>query len=449
VTNINGNLQRICVMDARSRSFLMRTNPITTPLARTPGNPTNGTNRRHINTPGRLLLTVLAALTALTPSLLVAGEREQAARMHSRLTGVPPSETVVLQMATEIDGGDPVAAAYMAMDDPAFYNVTVKNLAAPWTNEAMTPFVPLNDYTATVIGLVHDEADFRTVLYDNVLYVGDIGGLPGYNPDDNSHYEALEATGAPLADSLRRVSQSTYTGLPSQATAGVMTSRAAARAFFIDGTNRAMFRFTLMNHLCNDLEQVADVTLPVDRIRQDVSRSPGGDSRVFLNNCAGCHTGMDPMAQAFAYYDYEYNSDSDPEGNLGELEYNSTGTTDPETGSRVQGKYLINASNFEHGYITRSDQWDNYWRMGDNRRLGWDQTLPGSGEGARSLGRELAHSDAFAQCHVRQVFEQVCLREPRDADDRSRLDNIVIRFRNSGYQLKRAYAESAAYCMGE
>jgi len=39
--------------------------------------------------------------------------------------------------------------------------------------------------------------------------------------------------------------------------------------------------------------------------RQDVSRSPGGDSRLFLNNCIACHSGMDPMTQAFAYYDYD------------------------------------------------------------------------------------------------------------------------------------------------
>ena len=432
-------------MDARRWSFLMRTflgNPLLKPI---PGNRTGLPDNTRARTSASPVPLILAILVALTPAALYAGDREQAARMHSRLTGVPPTETVLQQMVTEIDGGDPVAAAYIAMDDPAFYNVTVKNLAAPWTNEAMTPFVPLNDYTATVIGLVRDEADFRTVLYGNVLYIGDTGGLPAYDTDDNAHYEALEASGADLGDSLQRVTQSTYTSLPSQATAGVMTTRAAARAFFIDGTNRAMFRFTLMNHLCNDLEQVADVTLPVDRIRQDVSRSPGGDSRVFLNNCAGCHTGMDPMAQAFAYYDYEY--DNNPE--LGELVYNTTGMTDPDTGTRVQGKYLINATNFEHGYITRNDQWDNYWRMGDNRRLGWDGSLPGNGEGAKSLGRELAHSDAFAQCKVRQVFEQVCLRKPGDATDRSEIDSIVSSFRSSGFELKRAYAESAAYCMGE
>ena len=66
-----------------------------------------------------------------------------------------------------------------------------------------------------------------------------------------------------------------------------------------------MFRFTLMNHMCMDMEQVHDTSIAPDRIRQDVSRSPGGDSRVFLNNCIGCHAGMDPLAQAFAYYNFD------------------------------------------------------------------------------------------------------------------------------------------------
>ena len=83
-----------------------------------------------------------------------------------------------------------------------------------------------------------------------------------------------------------------------------MTTRGAASAFFINGTNRAMFRFTMMNHLCNDLPMVMDITRPPDRIRQDVTRSPGGVSTLFLTNCIGCHSGMDPMAQAFAYYNF-------------------------------------------------------------------------------------------------------------------------------------------------
>lgn len=394
------------------------------------------------------LLILLNAAYACTAS---AGPREQAKRIHDRIAGIPPSAQVLDDMAQDIAAGRELDAAFKAIANPAFYNVTLKNFAAPWTNEAMTPFVPLNDYTATVIGLVRDDADFRTLLYDDVLYVGTWPGLPSYSIENNDHYAQLDELGYDLSDETRfeRRNQSSLNGLPSSATAGVITSRASARAFFSAGTNRAMFRFTLINHMCNDLEQVADVSLPPDRIRQDVSRSPGGDSRVFLNNCVGCHTGMDPMTQAFAYYDYEYNQDSDPDGLLGRLVYNTV--NDPETQSRVQGKYLINSTTFEPGYVTTDDQWDNYWRQGANRRLGWawSDNHNGFGEGAKSLGKELAFSKAFAECQVKKVFRNVCLRPPSDIDDRNRVATMVTSFRNAGFNLKQVFAESAVYCAGE
>jgi hypothetical protein len=212
----------------------------------------------------------------------------------------------------------------------------------------------------------------------------------------------------------------------------VLTTRAAAQAFFIAGTNRAQFRFTMLNHMCKDMEQVHDVTRPPDRIRQDVSRSPGGDSRLFLNNCIGCHSGMDPMAQAFAYYNYDETA--------GSIQY---------TPGMVQKKYGINSDNFKPGYITRSDGWDNYWRKGANQLLGWDGALPGSGTGAKSMGQELASSDQFAQCAVEKVFKTVCLRPPVDANDRAKVASVKADFKAGGYKLKQVFAETAVYCMGQ
>jgi hypothetical protein len=158
---------------------------------------------------------------------------------------------------------------------------------------------------------------------------------------------------------------------------------------------------------------------------------------------------MDPMAQAFAYYDYEYDAMNDPEGESGSIHYNGVSEPDPTTGTRVESKYFNNANNFEHGFITPDDRWDNYWRAGQNALLGWDSSLPGSGSGAKSMGRELAHSDAFAQCQVKKVFRNVCLRNPEDDTDRGQIDFMVTSFRNSGYNLKRTFAESAVYCMGD
>jgi hypothetical protein len=384
---------------------------------------------------GRFATAVLAALAVALcfASAAWAGPREQAKRMHDRIAGVPPSAAVLDQMAADIAAGRPLDAASRALESSAFYSVTLKNFVSPWTNREQSVFVPLNDYTATVIGMVRDDVPFNGVLSDDILYVGEgVSGVPAYSPSSNDHYEQLEQRGADLRTVLQRRTQSSLSGIPAAATAGVVTTRAAAQAFFIAGTNRAMFRFTLMNHMCRDLEQVMDTTLPTDRIRQDVSRSPGGDSRVFLNNCVGCHTGMDPLAQAYAYYHYD-----------------ETQTRLVYTPSQVQTKYFNNADTFRPGFVTPDDAWENRWRSGNNRLLGWDSGLPGRGNGAKSMGQELANSDAFAQCQVEKVFRAVCFRVPSNATDRSRIQTIKGQFRSSNFSLKRVFAETAVYCMGE
>jgi hypothetical protein len=202
---------------------------------------------------------------------------------------------------------DPVSAALIATNDPKFYNDTIRNMAAPWTNRDQSVFAPLNDYTATVVGMVRDDVPFNTLLSADLVYIADgRPARPAYSPANNDMYQTMDDNNVDLSVHLVSSTQSALTGIPAAATAGVMTTRGAASAFFVNGTNRAMFRFTMMNHLCNDLQTVMDTTRPPDRIRQDVTRSPGGVSTLFLTNCIGCHSGMDPMAQAFAYYNFSY-----------------------------------------------------------------------------------------------------------------------------------------------
>lgn len=388
----------------------------------------------------------LCALAFIAISNSHAGSLEQAKRMHDRITGTPPSAQVLAEMRNDIDGvggRSATDAAYRAMQSPAFYSVSLKNLTTPWTNTEFDSFAPFNDYTATVVGIVRDDRDFRDILQGNVIYSGNtshpsMSGIPAYSTSSNAHYEQMERAGVDLSDTnvLQSTTQTALYGIDASGAAGVMTTRAAAKAFFIDGTNRAMFRFTLLNHLCHDMEQVKDTTRPSDRIRQDVSRSPGGDSRLFVNGCVGCHSGMDPMAQAFAYYDF-VNADS--EGENGFIDYHP---------NEVDEKYFNNDATFPYGFRTSNDNWKNYWREGPNAALlGWDESLPGEGFGAASMGQELANSEAFAQCQVKKVFRQVCLRNPQEGD-RSAFDDIVSSFKQ-GYQLKQVYADSAVYCMGE
>jgi hypothetical protein len=199
-----------------------------------------------------------------------------------------------------------------------------------------------------------------------------------------------------------------------------------------------MFRFTMMNHLCNDLQTVMDTTRPPDRIRQDVTRSPGGVSTLFLNNCIGCHSGMDPMAQAFAYYNFN-NIDPTTAGTMGQIVY---------TAGQVQPKYFINKTNFPQGFSTPDDGWTNRWRTGPNEILGWSGSLPGSGNGAKSLGQELESSAAFTSCQVTRVFKYVCLRAPNTAADFTKVNSMIASFQANQYKLRQPFAEAAAYCMG-
>jgi len=395
------------------------------------------TRRAPLAGRGRLAAAACLAVAMLLAGSALAGSREQAMRLHDRLNGTPATQAMLDAMQADIDGNNPVGAALLAIDDPngMFYSVVLKNFVMPWTNRAQTAFAPLNDYTATVIGMVRDEVPFNTVLSADILYIGKSSlGLPAYSTTGNDHYAQMESQGVNLMTGLTQSTQSSVTGLPAAATAGVLTTRAAAQAFFILGTNRAMFRFTMINFMCADLLTVMDTTRPTDRIRQDVSRSPGGDSRVFFDSCVGCHSGMDPMAQAFAHYDFVYATDP----TVGSIQY---------TPNTVVAKYFHNNASFAPGFVTPDDSWSNRWRSGPNSLMGWDPTLPGSGNGAKSLGQEIAASDQFAQCAVTQVFQTVCLRPPSNAADLSQVSQIKGSFKQ-GYSLKKVFAETGAYCMG-
>jgi hypothetical protein len=413
---------------------------------------------------GRARCTALAGAIVLLTQLALpayAGPNEQAKRIYERLAGEPPPAAVLAQMAGVIAAACPtgcaanapgaapnqalIQAAQMATDPVAypnsyahdFYNVTLKNWVIPWTNRDQTVFAPFNDYAATVIGMVRDDVPFNTALSADILYTV-AGVTPAPSNANNTHYATAEANGVDLSTALKQTTQSGTYGTPTPATAGVLTTYAAEAAFFINGTNRAMFRFTMINHFCNDMQTLMDTTRPTDRVRQDVARSPGGDSRVYLQTCVGCHSGMDPMAQAFAYYNFN--------GTVGAVM--NTGTM-VYTAGQVQPKYLINSTNFVYGFVTPDDSWSNRWRSGINASLGWSPSLPGSGSGAKSLGQELESAAAFAQCQATKVFQAVCFRTPSSANDQQQLAYLTQSFQSGGYKLKQLFQQTAASCPGQ
>ncbi len=394
---------------------------------------------------GGLLRAVLcAALPLVLSTLFCAGsvsaqmdDIDRARRMHDRLTGVPPDAATLATMATDIGNGRADLAAELAMQHPAFYNVALKNFVTPWTNEEQTIFAPLNDYTATIIGMIRDDVPFNLILSEDMIYTGANGLVtPNFQQTSNAHYEALEDAGVDLSDDTLLI-QRTQSGLPgsqvsSGEAAGILTTRAAAEAFFVAGTNRAMWRFTAINHLCRDMEELKDIARPGDRIRQDVTRSPGSDSEIYLNTCFGCHSGMDPLAGAFAYFDWDENQ---------ERMVHTPGV--------VQEKYLQNGNVFPFGYVTTDNSWINYWREGQNSILDW-RGASDRGFGAKSLGAEVAASRAFSVCQVEKVFKHVCFRGPKDQDDRDAIESITDDFEANGiYRMKGVFVAVAEHCMND
>jgi hypothetical protein len=162
---------------------------------------------------------------------------------------------------------------------------------------------------------------------------------------------------------------------------------------------------------------------------------------------------MDALDQAYAYYDLDFQGDKDTDT----VTFNNSANLVYTPGSVVE-KHLINANNFPTGYINTDDRWINYWRNGPNALLGW-QDYPGVqkddkgnayGAGIKTMGMELAYSDAFAQCQVKKAFQNICFRNPDDySTDRSEVASIVSDFQTGGYQMKQVFQDVAAWCKGD
>jgi hypothetical protein len=376
----------------------------------------------------------LAALAAFSivamPALAGTAERAQAVLLYTRLTGAPPSAADLTTMETDIVGGQTAAAAAVATAQPQFYNVTLRNIFAAESNRDQSVFVPLNDYTVTAIGMVHDDIPYNTALSADILYT--LKGItPAALPTDNAHYQTADNKALDISANLVKTTQTAAYGYPAPAVAGLMTTRAGAIQHFDAGTNRRGYSINIVNQTCHAMEQITDTSLPSDRVRQDVAASPGGDSRVRLQSCVGCHSHMDPMAGAFAYYNFD-----------------ETKMQMVYTPGTVQPKYFINASNNPAGYVTVDDSWESRMRLGgaDTNIFVFSTALPGKGNGAASFGQEIAGSDAFASCQVQKAFKAVCLRAPASTKDGAEIATLTGSFKSNGYKFKQVFADAAVYC---
>ena len=200
----------------------------------------NGTGRCGSRTPLGVAGCALLLSLAGTAS---AGPAEQAKRIYERLAGEPPSPAVMMQLANAVCGastcapGSPRCHRAIRADGrghrhrqataPTFYNVTLKNWVIPWTNRDQTVFAPLNDYAATVIGMVRDNVAFNTVLSADLVYTVNAAGLPASARPTTTTTPPRRATASTCATLAQEATQSAAYGMPSAATAGLITTYGA------------------------------------------------------------------------------------------------------------------------------------------------------------------------------------------------------------------------------
>jgi hypothetical protein len=447
--------------------------------------------------------------------------RDKAIKYHVSLTGTTPNNSEIDLIVEAIKNNtlreiskDIIESKNGFQNFGAFYNVTVRDFATPWSTEDGSPLSELNDMTATVVGFTRDDRPFNEILWrdsvykavgitflggqlkffkgtsypsgtsaskvcanvvtqdptnqkyrawyvspdapnsestdenntgcrisnitkkqlddaikENSLYVPALDKILFTNriKESNNHYRSFERQGLDMSNREIFKSQTQMVKLhrSSAAIAGLLSTRAFGQAYYSAGTNRAALSYSMKYFFCKEMEELNDTSIPDFRNRRDVDRSPGGISTLYKDRCIGCHAGMDALAGAFAYYDF----------NGGGIVYNE---------GEVHTKMNHNAI-FDKGFVTEDDSWMNLWNKGQNSVLGWG--FPASGNGAKDFGRMMASSEAFPHCMSEQVFEKVCFRKPVSTADKELIKENTRFFKKNNYNMKNLFIETAVKCM--
>lgn len=416
----------------------------------------------------------------VTPSLL------KASTIYERLTGVktPIFNPLLQQMETLINANDAAGAARLITDpsslmgsasptiiaaansaSSSFYRSTVKDFGARMSNRDETINVPLNDFTATIIGAVRDKINAKLLLSDNFYYQADPSkaAVPSDELNDilksNNHYEALERGGFDLKSVLIKKKQILVTGDGTAFTenvspAGLLTTRQWAAAHMIAGTNRRAVEYSLRQFTCTPIESAADSTGPEDVVGRDVDRNPGGSMAKFTTSCRACHTVLDGFRPAFAYMTfsngYLKHSALVPNSTQDNLnEDTSPAMRIHPAAPRVTRKMNHNEEAFVKGKIVTDDTWVNNANNGTNRnQFGWTMM---SGTGVAQFGKALAESKAFPRCMAKRVFFSVCKREATPMEE-NLINQAAVEFSSPerNYDLRYLFERivSSDLCLG-
>lgn len=356
---------------------------------------------------------------------------------------------VLKQVSALIASGNRDQAAQLAMSQPQFLNITIKQMAAQMSTREETIRAAFNDFAASFIGVTRDDIDARQLLTGNFYYAADPTKVPaGANipmalgPDviaSNRHYASLESNRLDLGAILEKrdgqllVIDDANNTANNPDPAGVLTSRTYIEAHATAGTNRRLVEFAFREFMCSSIDQIADTTAPDLRIGRDIDRFPGGDHLRFQTSCKGCHTVMDGFRGAFAMWDFNNVPIHSKAGGIQGRSPAADGTT------RVMNKLNKNGSVYAGGYVTRDDSWVNHANRGANAlSLGWRSSLTG-GNGVAGFGALLAGSQRFSQCMAKRVYNSVCRRELPQEEQKALFTKLGARWESTGYKIKKLY----------
>jgi hypothetical protein len=317
----------------------------------------------------------------ITPNRMLASD------IYNRIAGfdLPIVHPTLVEMETALAGDSTnitnrMRAAAIASSKPSFYNVTVKEFAKKMSNRDETVAVPLNDFTATFIGITRDDVDARELLYGDFYYRGNSTqtAVPSDMVNDliksNRHYEQLEAMNYDLSRVLQRVNgQVYYDGanalVPARNydAAGVLTSRAFLSEHAIAGTNRRLVEYSFQEFLCRPITEWADATAADSHVGRDVDRQPSGSHEKYQTSCRSCHAQMDGLRGAFSRITYETDFvkhawviPSDAISDPNEANNNTNPLTMIQVPRGISGKMNKNNDMFPEAKVTSDTVWHNY-----------------------------------------------------------------------------------------
>ncbi len=374
--------------------------------------------------------------------------------LHLRLAGVrgSPTDETIKKMVAALRKGEKANAALIATNATNFIDLTVRDFASKMSTREGITTTPLNDFIATVMGTVRDNKSAKLLLNGDQIYAFSNAlsdsVVNSTMLTSNTHYTTNDGVNKTLSTGLVAVKQSvpspTGTGrLDHPDAAGLLTTRNYMETHIFQGTNRRAVEYAFKVFLCTPIDAWASTTNPDSHIGRDIGREPVEE---YNNKCKGCHTGMDALRPAAAYYDFKQ---TDPATKAGYVEYRKqyytdaghtqediASTTSGAVGTFVAPKYRRGNEIFPGGFIVKNNSWVNY---ADQNLFGWNGAT--SGTGMKDFGAMLANSEGFPKCMAKRVFKTVC-GEDIDPANTGLVDKLAIQFKQSNYNLRTLFVQA-------